>query len=164
MRRLPILKSLMPVLALCFLPYMATADVAGMNMERLQSVVSDKGVTGQITFLYYDDLVEPREFYGEVLGLALYYEQEWVSIYRVAQGAMVGVVKLGREHLTPDMKRDSVMVSIVTDDLDEWHQRLKADKRVIFQKDIYDHPAVPIRAFLMTDPGGYSVELLKWRE
>lgn len=122
-----------------------------------------EGVEDQITFLYYEDLAAPRKFYGKVLGLESYYEQEWVSLYRVAPGASIGIVKSADQKIDADAKANAAMVSIVTEDVDSWFERLKSREGVIVLKAIYDHPAVPIRAFLLQDPGGYSVEFLQWR-
>lgn len=118
----------------------------------------------QVTFLYYPDLAAPREFYGKLLGLQSYYDQEWVSLYRVAAGASIGVVKASEAGVAPESKRDAVMVSIVTKDVDAWFKRLQGVTGVVMLKPLYDHPAVPIRAFLLQDPGGYSVEFFQWRK
>jgi predicted enzyme related to lactoylglutathione lyase len=120
------------------------------------------GVREQVTFLYYPDLTAPREFYGKVLGLESYYDQDWASLYRVAAGAAIGVVKSSDKQVAADVKRDAAMISIVTTDVDDWFSRLKQVGGVVVQKGIYDHPSVPIRAFLLRDPGGYSVEFFQW--
>jgi predicted enzyme related to lactoylglutathione lyase len=119
-------------------------------------------VREQVTFLYYPDLTAPREFYGKVLGLESYYDQDWASLYRVAAGAAIGVVKSSDKQVAADVKRDAAMISIVTTDVDDWFSRLKQVGGVVVQKGIYDHPSVPIRAFLLRDPGGYSVEFFQW--
>jgi hypothetical protein len=122
------------------------------------------GVQDQVTFLYYADLEAPRRFYGRVLGLSPYYETPWVTLYRSAPHATVGIVKRPGDQMTPDAKGDAVMLSIVTDDVASWYQRLKRGGEVAFEREIYDHPQVPIRAFLMRDPAGYSIEVFEWRK
>ena len=118
----------------------------------------------QVTFLYYANLAAPQEFYGKVLGLKSYYDQEWVSLYQVTVGATLGVVKASGAQIAADIKRDAVMVSIVTPNVDAWFARLRKSAAVVVLKDIYDHPVVPIRAFLLQDPGGYSIEFFEWRK
>jgi len=120
-------------------------------------------ITDQVTFLYYRDLVTPRKFYGQVLGLAPYFEDEWVSLYRVTAGAALGLVKGEDAETSSSAKRASVMVSIVTDDVEGWYARLREDPRAHIVKPLYDHPQVPIRAFEVEDPGGYTVEFFQWR-
>ena len=121
-------------------------------------------VHDQVTFLYYADLLEPRRFYGGLLGLSHYYETPWVTLYRSSPGATIGIVKRAHDSMPGDTKRDAVMVSIVTNDVNAWYQRLKRGGKVRFEKDIYDHPDVPIRAFLIRDPAGYSIEFFQWRK
>jgi hypothetical protein len=130
----------------------------------LKSASPLAGVEDQVTFLYYADLAAPREFYGKVLGLKSYYDQGWVSLYRVSSGASIGVAQSNSGQLTADSKRDAAMVSIVTTDVDGLFTRLRSIPGVVVQKDIYDHPSVPIRAFLLRDPGGYSIEFFQWRK
>lgn len=122
------------------------------------------GVQDLVTFLYYEDLAAPREFYGKTLGFSSYYEQQWVSLYRVAEGAAIGIAQSTGGQLTANIKRDAAMVSIVTNDVESVFKRLKQTAGVILQKEIYDHPQVPIRAFLLRDPGGYSIEFFQWRK
>lgn len=121
------------------------------------------GVYDQATFLYYTDLAAPRHFYGKLLGLTHYYETPWVTLYRTAAGATLGVVKAPEDQVPADAKRDATMVSLVTDDVESWYRRLRDNAEIKIQKPLYDHPAVPIRAFLLRDPGGYSVEFFQWR-
>jgi len=118
-------------------------------------------VSEQVTFLYYDDLSAPRQFYSALLGAKPYYEKEWVSLYHTSSGASVGLVKSGTT-ASPTDKRAAVMVSIVTQDVKAWYERLSRDPRFQIVKALYDHPMVPIRAFEMEDPAGYPVEVFQW--
>jgi hypothetical protein len=54
------------------------------------------------------------------------------------------------------------MVSIVSKDVDAWYDVIKNSGDVKVLKDIYDNPSVPIRAFLVADPGGYTIEFFQW--
>jgi extradiol dioxygenase family protein len=130
----------------------------------LASAAPMVGARDQVTFLYYTDLEAARRFYGTLLGLSAYYETPWVTLYRSAPGATIGIVKRADDQIPADTKRDAVMVSIVLDDVESWYDRLKRGGQVKFDKEIYDHPAVPIRAFLIRDPAGYSVEFFEWRK
>ncbi|MGH8265070.1 MAG: VOC family protein [Steroidobacterales bacterium] len=122
------------------------------------------GVEDQVTFLYYADLAGPRGFYGGLLGLKSYYETDWVTLYRLSPGASVGLVRSTDPQLTADQKRDAAMVSIVVADVDGTFGSFKGKPGLVVQKAPYDHPSVPIRAFLLRDPGGYSVEFFEWRK
>jgi hypothetical protein len=130
----------------------------------LTSAAPMVGAQDQVTFLYYTDLEAARRFYGTLLGLSPYYETPWVTLYRSAPGATIGIVRRADDRMPADTKRDAVMVSIVVDDVGSWYDRLSRDGQIKFEKEIYDHPAVPIRAFLIRDPAGYSVEFFEWRK
>jgi extradiol dioxygenase family protein len=152
----------MPRLMSVLVAAVAAAAASGLNAAEQKAAIPD--VHDQVTFLYYADLREPRRFYGEVLGLPHYYETLWVTLYRSSPGATIGIVQRTRDSMPADTKRDAVMVSIVTNDVNAWYQRLKRGGRVRFDKDIYDHPDVPIRAFLIREPAGCSVEFFQWRK
>jgi extradiol dioxygenase family protein len=140
------------------------AGVDKATLAKFIPATAKAGVRDQVTFLYYADLAAPRRFYGALLGLSPYYETPWVTLYRSAPHATIGVVKRPDDQVSAEAKRDAVMVSIVTDDVESWYQQLKRGGQVKFEKEIYDHPQVPIRAFLIRDPAGYSVEVFEWRD
>lgn len=152
-------------------PMFATAAllVAGLQADAQQAVQHHEAmhalpatqVSEQVTFLYYDDLSAPRQFYSALLGRKPYYEKEWVSLYHTSSGASLGLVKSGTT-ASPTDKRASLMVSIVTQDVKAWYARLSKDPRFQIVKALYDHPMVPIRAFEMEDPAGYPVEVFQW--
>ncbi len=119
-------------------------------------------ITDQVTFLYYEDLAPPRQFYQQVLGLTPYYDKEWVSLYHTAPGASIGLVKMEHTNSSPPQRRAAVMVSIVTNDVAAWYGKLQHNPQARIVKPLYDHPAVPIRAFEMEDPAGYPVEIFQW--
>jgi extradiol dioxygenase family protein len=119
-------------------------------------------ISGQATFLYYKDLVAPRKFYTEVLGLVPYFETEWVTLYHPVAGATIGLVKEPGSDTSAKIKRSVVMVSLVTDDVAGWYRKLRHRRGVHIVKALYDHPAVPIRAFEIEDPAGYPVEFFQW--
>lgn len=119
-------------------------------------------ITGQVTFLYYDDLAAPRKFYGQVLGLVPYLENEWVTLFHTASGATIGLVKSPNRPVSPASKRAVVMVSLVTGDVEGWYRKLRHNGSVRIVKAPYDHPGVPIRAFEVEDPAGYPIEFFQW--
>jgi hypothetical protein len=142
----------------------AAAALGSYHLNGAERLAVRPDVRDQVTFLYYTDLAAPRRFYGAILGLPHYYETPWVTLYRSSPGATIGIVKRAQEPVQADAKRDAVMLSIVTGDVNSWYQRLKRGGQVRFEKDLYDHPDVPIRAFLIRDPAGYSVEFFQWRK
>jgi len=127
------------------------------------NVAVHPSITQQIVMLYYKDLAAARHFYGDILGLQETMEDSWVTIYQSTSSSLIGVVKEGAKgayHHAQD--QNAVMISIVTDDLEAWHDKLKRAKEVNFLKEIYEGAYTPIRAFLVEDPGGYSIEFFQW--
>ena len=53
---------------------------------------SNKSISSQITFLYFDDLVSVIPFFEETLKLELITEQDAARIYRMAGNAFIGIV------------------------------------------------------------------------
>lgn len=114
---------------------------------------------GQVTFLYYNDLAQAGEFYGDVLGLELEVDLGWVKIYQLSPSSSVGLVNASGGSHRPSSDKP-VMVSMVVD-VDAWYQYLKA-KGV----DVGDAPNTdgnaPVKAFSFEDPEGYSLEVFAW--
>ena len=54
------------------------------------------------------------------------------------------------------------MLSLVVNDVDAWYEKVTANTDVVILKEIYNNKSAPIRAFLVQDPGGYSVEVFQW--
>jgi hypothetical protein len=138
----------------------AVSDSAATGVEL--SAAPETRISGQVTFMYYPDLAAPRRFYGQTLGLVPYLENDWVTLFRTASGATVGLVKASSSRTSAATKRSVVMVSLVTDDVAAWYRKLSRDGSTRIVKPLYDHPGVPIRAFEIEDPAGYPVEFFQW--
>lgn len=111
---------------------------------------------------YYEDLSRVVPFYEETLGLTKTFNDDWVKIYQLTATSFVGLVQEGEGSFHRARAENAVMLSIVTEDVDAWYGHLKGDKGIVFLKDIYNNEHAPIRAFLVEDPGGYSVEFFQW--
>jgi predicted enzyme related to lactoylglutathione lyase len=118
--------------------------------------------TEQYVMLYYSDIDAAAHFYGNTLGLKAVMEDEWVILYEVLPGSLIGVVKEGGTAYHKVQETNAVMVSIVTEDVDAWYRTIAATAGITVLKEIYNHESVPIRAFLVADPGGYTLEIFQW--
>lgn len=111
-----------------------------------------------LTFLYTDDLARSVSFYRDVLDLEPVVDQGAVMIFRVNDGAYLGVADL------PNRPRgtDGVMVTFVCD-VDTTFARLEA-RGVTFESppDLYMHGTV-YGAFFR-DPDGYRLEIQEFRD
>ncbi|AXC50587.1 VOC family protein [Paracoccus suum] len=110
-----------------------------------------------ITFLYYRDLAAAARFYEDVVGLPLAIDQGWSRIYRIADGAHVGLVDEARGmHRAADVK--PVQLCLRVPDVDAWHAWADAH-HVPGLSPVSQSEALGIRAFVMNDPEGYQIEV-----
>lgn len=114
----------------------------------------------QITFLYYADLEPAARFYGEVLGLPLVEDQGWAKIYRVAEGAFVGIVAGERGFHRPQPS-SAVLVTWVVEDVHAWYEALRA-AGVRILRDLARHEDIGVECFFFEDPGGYALEMQRF--
>ena len=122
----------------------------------------DERINESYVMLYYRDLVAPRHFYADILGLESTLEDDWVNLYRLTANSFVGVVKEGKGAYHKVQDTNAVMLSIVVDNVDQWYARVKSFQDVKILKKIYNNENVPIRAFLIADPGAYTIEIFQW--
>jgi len=125
-------------------------------------------VNETITFFYYEDLDAQIPFYEGLLGLSKTMDADWVKIYRITPTSSVGLVKQGHGfHQVSDDK--PAMLSIVTDDVDAWYQRLTA-ANVRVRSELpkpgtqKESGRAPVRGFIVEDPGGYTIEMFSWQK
>jgi catechol 2,3-dioxygenase-like lactoylglutathione lyase family enzyme len=118
--------------------------------------VDTTGFDAQITFLSVADLARSADFYGGVLGLELARDQGACLIYRVAGDGYLGLC----DHLAP--VPGGVIVTLVTDDVDGWAERLTAAGHEV------EGPAGNERFALyhlfVRDPDGHLVEIQRFDE
>ncbi|AFW00714.1 bleomycin resistance protein [Gluconobacter oxydans] len=113
-----------------------------------------------ITFFYYEDIHELSSFYEDILKFELVLDQGIARIYRVGPESYFGIVDGTRGHLT-HQERNAVLLTIVTDSVEDWHQRL--------QKAGVPHLS-PIQRgrfcehFFFEDPKGYAIEIQRFHD
>jgi len=114
--------------------------------------------------LYYKDLSAVVPFYEHTLGLKQTFNQDWSKIYQLTPTSFVGLIQESEGSFHKAQPDNAVMLSIVTKEVDAWYAHFKSDKRTTFIKHIHNNEHAPIRAFLVRDPGGYTVEVFQWLE
>jgi predicted enzyme related to lactoylglutathione lyase len=110
-----------------------------------------------ITFFYYRDLPRAMDFYEGVLGLPLAIDQGWCKIYRIAEGAHVGLVDETRG-MNKWQEKKPVQLCIRVPDVDAWRDFV-AGQGVDTLSEMFQNDALGIRAFVFTDPEGYQIEM-----
>ena len=111
----------------------------------------------QITFLQAQNLESTRQFYSEMLDLPLVRDQEACLIFGVSENACLGFCR----HIEPIPPGRRVILTLVTDDVDGWYQRLKSRGA-----DLISQPEAnskfKIYHFFLKDPEGYWVEIQRF--
>lgn len=110
-----------------------------------------------ITFCYTDNLSVTDKFYQGVLGLPLVLDQGTCHIYCVTEGAYIGFCRrsaVGIDH-------DDLILTLVTDDVDGWYERLKASGATVVEPPRTDE-RLGIYHFFARDPNGYRLEFQRF--
>ena len=110
----------------------------------------------QITFLPSTDLQRSRMFYEGVLGLSLVVDQGSCHVFRVAEGAYLGVCEMDAVQAT-----DGVIFTFVTDDVDGWCFRVANAGGRIESGPEHSARFAIYHAFLR-DPDGHRLEIQRF--
>jgi predicted enzyme related to lactoylglutathione lyase len=116
-------------------------------------------IAQQVTWVYTHDLAGTARFYGETLGLEQVLDQGQCRIFRTSATSFLGVcqVRPGRF-----VEPKGVVVTLVTTEVDRWHEVLKAKGVTILEPPAY-HPSFDVYCFFAADPNGYKLEFQTFR-
>lgn len=119
--------------------------------------MADYGVKGLIPWLYYRDLPRAMAFYEEVMGFEMVVDQGWSKIYRIRDGAYIGLVdeRYGYHRASEDKP---VIICLNVLDADAWYKRLK-EKGVELERQPQESERLRIKVFMLRDPEGYVIEI-----
>jgi len=109
-----------------------------------------------ITFLPSTDLVASRDFYGRVLGLELAVDQVTCLIFKVTATAYLGVCER-----VSARGGESVITTIVSDDVDGWCTRISEAGWTIDSGPEHSSTYGIYHAF-MRDPSGNQIEIQRF--
>lgn len=123
-------------------------------------------VTGQMTFLYYNDLPRAAAFYEKLLGTPPEDTPQWVRLFKLTDTATLGLVNAQDGALRPSDNKP-VMVTIVVDGVaavDAWYARVRGQGIAITdeRKTTRLDDKRSIHAFIFKDAEGYAIEILTW--
>jgi catechol 2,3-dioxygenase-like lactoylglutathione lyase family enzyme len=110
-----------------------------------------------ITFLYYRDLARAEAFYREILGLPLVIDQGFAKIFRLADGAHVGLVDEARG-MNDWQDAKCVQLCLRVDNVDAWYAWAESAGLQDLSR-LFVNDAIGIRAFVFRDPEGYQIEV-----
>jgi predicted enzyme related to lactoylglutathione lyase len=117
-------------------------------------------LSSQITFLYFKELAGPAHFFEEVLGLQKVDDQGFARIYRISGGAFIGIVDEAQGYCDAPAAKN-VLITLVTDDVDQWYERLQAAGIAIDAAPAI-HEKANVEGFFFEGPGGYAFEIQKF--
>jgi catechol 2,3-dioxygenase-like lactoylglutathione lyase family enzyme len=117
-------------------------------------------VEGQITFFYYNDLAAAERFYGEIMGFEKVIDVDFAKVFRMADGAHMGIVDSEGGYLKPNEDKP-VMLTVVVKDIDEWYSYLTG-KGVRVSEEPVKRAVPDMTTFLTWDPEGYVLEILQF--
>lgn len=115
-------------------------------------------IDAAITFCYVPDLGATAHFYEEILGLPLVLDQGGCRIYRVAGSGYFGFC----ERDVPP-RTESVLLTLVLDDVDGMHARLVTAGVPVDQAP-RDNDEYGIYHAFYRDPAGYRVEVQRFHD
>jgi catechol 2,3-dioxygenase-like lactoylglutathione lyase family enzyme len=116
-------------------------------------------IAQQVVFLDTRDLRRAADFYERVIGLRLARDQGNVRIYHVCGSAYVGFC----QNDDAPQPAPRVVLTLVTDQVDEWFDRLR-QHGVEIVKEPADNPPYRIYNGFARDPSGYLLEIQRFWE
>ena len=111
---------------------------------------------GMVTFCYTAAFEATVHFYEGLLGLSLALDQGACRIYRVREGAFIGVCRRAEK---PDSA--GIILTLVSDDVDGWYARL-VERGVQFEKAPAFNPKFNIYHCFLRDPNDYLIEIQRF--
>ena len=114
----------------------------------------DTAISGQISWVYTQDLDSTAHFYAELLGLECSRDEGAARIFATGDNAWIGVCQAFADRV---VEPKGGMISIVSDDVDAWYQRL-VDIGVSIDQPPHRLEQFGIYTFWVKDPNGYLIE------
>lgn len=118
--------------------------------------------TSQVTFLYFSDLSQAKDFFSRVLELELVSDQGWACIWRTGEKAFVGAVDATRGSIKVE-QRGGVLVSFTVENVDSWYERLQKHELTSFTG-IKHFADIGLRSFFFKGPDGYDFEVQEFTD
>ena len=118
-------------------------------------------ISGGLMFMYYDGIGEAARFYEEILGFKLKLDRDWVKIYKYAPDCHVGLVDVSMgSHKV--MEEKSARLQLMVENAQAWHDYVKGKGLKPSKDELKEGVTLHIKAFSVTDPGGYTVEFCEY--
>lgn len=114
-------------------------------------------VKGVITWLYYRNLPRAQKFYEEIMGFQMDVDQGWSKIYKIRDGAYVGLVDGAHGyHKANNIK--PIILCLNVKDADKWHRKL-IENGLEIEEQPRESERLKIKVFMFKDIEGYTIEI-----
>jgi len=123
--------------------------------------MSEYGLEGTLTLFYYDDLKTAFDFYNDTIGFEFVADFGYVKIFRVIQGALLGLVdgELGSHRTSPSKP---VRLVVMVKDIDPWFKKVKAGSVETLEPVPFTGKKMKLKGFTFQDTEGYTVEFVQY--
>ena len=123
--------------------------------------MDDLSLEGTLTLFYYDDLTRAFNFYHNVLGFDFVADFGYVKLFKVAEGALLGLVdgELGSHRTSPSKP---VRLVVMVKDIDPWFRRVRAGGVETLEDEPFTGKRMMLKGFTFEDPEGYTVEMVQY--
>lgn len=115
------------------------------------------GIQEQITHLYYEDVEEALEFYGETLGLTKMGENR----FQIGVDALIQINPVSEEY--PSGLPKSTAIALLTDQLPAWYEYVQA-QGIEIKYTYKPKDGGPHDGFVAIDPEGYLLEFEQFKQ
>ncbi|MEJ5224277.1 MAG: VOC family protein [Anaerolineales bacterium] len=119
--------------------------------------MSDAPFDQTVTFLPTRSLDAATHFYRDILGLPLVRDQGVCRIFKASPGGYLGFCT----HLQAPPAPPGLILTLVRDDVDAWHDRLAAAGVTITRAPAHNSNYA-IYHFFFEDPDGYTLEIQRF--
>jgi catechol 2,3-dioxygenase-like lactoylglutathione lyase family enzyme len=123
----------------------------------MRKLMEPSEICQQITFLHSSDLKVTKHFYNGLLGLEVVRDQGTCLIFKVTPSAFLGFC----EHIEPLPAGRRIILTLVTEDVDQWYLQLKKNGASI-EEPPKANPKFQIYHFFLKDPDGYWIEFQRF--
>ena len=116
---------------------------------------------GTLTLFYYDDLKKAFGFYNDVVGLDFVADFGYVKIFKVVEGALLGLVdgQLGSHRTSPSKP---VRLVVMVKDIDAWFIKLKTGGVKTVEDEPFTGKKMKLKGFTFEDTEGYTIEMCQY--
>ena len=123
-------------------------------------IVARPDIVATNAFYYYADVDAAWSFYSNVLGLETVVDYEFAKIMRLADSSYLTLVRASEGmHSTDEPK--TVTLSLVTDELNHWHEYLAAQEVPIWVG-LTKSDGQAGNSFVAVDPEGYFLKFVRY--